>query len=128
MVCLSPLPQDHVADRLWLAPKLPPGSDVPAAWLPLAKHFLLDTFHASGFGGSGKTGDWEKFARHRKAHPEKRWMLAGGLNPVNIGEALRATGANFTDVNSGVESAPGVKDQTLLKKFIVAVHEAAKKA
>jgi phosphoribosylanthranilate isomerase len=115
-------------DRLWLAPKLPPGTDVPAVFLPLAGHFLLDTFQADGFGGSGKTGDWAKFARHRQNHPDKTWILAGGLNPANIGEALRATGAKFIDVNSGVESAPGVKDQALLKKFIVAVHEAATKS
>jgi phosphoribosylanthranilate isomerase len=112
-------------DRLWLAPKLPPGEDVPAAWLPLAKHFLLDTFQKEAFGGTGKTGDWAKFARHRQNQPEKIWILAGGLNPANVGDALRASGARFLDVNSGVESAPGVKDHALLKKFIVAVHGAA---
>ena len=109
----------------WLAPKLPPGEDVPAAWLPLAKHFLLDTFHAQTFGGTGQTGDWPKFARHRRNHPDKTWILAGGLNPANVGAALRESGATFLDVNSGVETAPGVKDHNLLKKFIVAVHEAA---
>lgn len=112
-------------DRLWLAPKLPPGIDVPPTWLPLAQHILLDTFHAAGFGGSGKTGDWTKFARHRENHPGTTWILAGGLNPANIGDALRATGAKFIDVNSGVESAPGVKDHALLKQFVTAVHEAA---
>ena len=112
---------------LWLAPKLPAGIDVPAAWLPLARHILLDTFHTEGFGGSGKTGDWTKFARHRQNHPETTWILAGGLNPANIGEALRATGAKFIDVNSGVESALGVKDHGLLQQFVAAVHEAATK-
>lgn len=113
------------AERLWLAPKLPPGEDVPAAWLPLAKHFLLDTFHREAFGGTGKTGDWEKFARHRRQHPERTWILAGGLNPANVGDALRASGAKFLDVNSGIEVAPGVKDHNRLKQFIVAVHQAA---
>jgi phosphoribosylanthranilate isomerase len=112
------------ADRLWLAPKLPPGVDVPVALLPLAKFFLLDTFHAEKFGGTGATGDWAKFARHQQVHPEKVWILSGGLNPDNIGEALRASGARFVDVNSGVESAPGVKDQEKLKRFVVAVHKA----
>jgi phosphoribosylanthranilate isomerase len=115
-------------ERLWLAPKLPPGEDVPAAWLPLAKHFLLDTFHREVFGGTGQTGDWAKFARHRQKHPDKTWILAGGLNPANVGDALHATGARFLDVNSGVESAPGVKDHALLRKFIIAVHEAATQA
>jgi phosphoribosylanthranilate isomerase len=112
-------------DRLWLAPKLPGAVDVPGELLPLAKYFLLDTFHADGFGGSGKTGDWGKFARHQTTHPTKTWILAGGLNPENIGEALRLSGARFVDVNSGVESAPGVKDHAKLKRFVVALHHAA---
>jgi phosphoribosylanthranilate isomerase len=111
------------AERLWLAPKLPPDVDVPAALLPLAKFFLLDTFHADKFGGTGATGDWAKFARHQQAHPDRVWILSGGLTPENIGEALRASGARFVDVNSGVESAPGVKDQEKLKRFVVRLHE-----
>jgi phosphoribosylanthranilate isomerase len=103
-------------DRLWLAPKLPPTMDVAAAWLPLADTFLLDTFHAGAgaFGGTGRTGDWAKFARHRAAHPEKTWILAGGLTPGNVAAALAASGARFVDVNSGVESSPGVKDHAKL--------------
>lgn len=111
-------------ERLWLAPKLPPGADIDSAWLPLAEHFLMDTFHAGGFGGSGQTGDWAKFARHQAAHPEKTWILAGGLTPENIVEALRGSEARFVDVNSGVEAAPGVKDFAKLKRFVVRVHEA----
>jgi len=111
-------------ERLWLAPKLPPAADVPAELRPLAKYFLLDTFHAAGFGGSGLTGDWAKFSRHAAAHPDKTWILAGGLNPENIGDALRQSGARFVDVNSGVETAPGVKDHEKLKRFVVALHQA----
>lgn len=110
-------------DRLWLAPKLPPEADVPAALLPLAKFFLLDTFHADKFGGTGLAGDWPKFARHQEAHPKKVWILSGGLNPENVGDALRQSGAKFVDVNSGVESAPGVKDLEKLKRFVVRLHE-----
>jgi phosphoribosylanthranilate isomerase len=116
------------AGRLWLAPKLPPGVDVAAAWLPLADFFLLDTFQSDGFGGSGRAGDWPKFARHRQAHPDKTWILSGGLNPDNIGAALRESGTRFVDVNSGVESAPGVKDHEKLKRFVVRLHEAAQSA
>jgi phosphoribosylanthranilate isomerase len=112
------------ADKLWLAPKLPPAADVPAAMLPQAKFFLLDTFHAEKFGGTGETGDWRKFSRHHEAHADKTWILSGGLNPDNIGEALRASGARWVDVNSGVESAPGVKDHAKLKRFVVALHKA----
>jgi phosphoribosylanthranilate isomerase len=110
-------------ERLWLAPKLPPESDVAAATLRFAKYFLLDTFAPESFGGTGKTGDWPKFARHQQAHPEHFWILAGGLNPENIGDALRTTGAKFVDVNSGVEAAPGLKDHEKLKRFVVRVHE-----
>lgn len=112
-------------ERLWLAPKLPPGQDVPADLLPLASTFLLDAYHTGVFGGSGQTGDWGKFARHRTNHPEKTWILAGGLNPENIGDALRASGAKFVDVNSGIETAPGIKDHEKLKRFVVRLHESA---
>lgn len=105
-------------DKLWLAPKLPPEADVSPELLPLAKLFMLDTFHAGGFGGSGKTGDWSKFARHQAAHPEKFWLLAGGLSPENISDAVQQSGARFVDVNSGIESAPGVKDHAKLKRFV----------
>lgn len=110
-------------DRLWLAPKLPAGAEVSADLLPLAKFFLLDTFHAEKFGGTGETGDWGKFSRHQNAHAEKTWILSGGLNPENIGDALRQSSARFVDVNSGVESAPGVKDEAKLKRFVVRLHE-----
>lgn len=113
-------------ERLWLAPKLPPELDLKPEWLPLAKFFLLDAFHTGVFGGSGQTGDWEKFARHQRTHPEKTWILAGGLNPENVGDALRASEARFVDVNSGVEVAPGVKDHDRLKRFVVRLHESGK--
>jgi len=111
--------------RLWLAPKLPPDADVSAAALSVAKFILLDTFHPDGYGGSGKTGDWTKFARHQASHTHNFWILAGGLTPENIGDAVQASGARFVDVNSGVEAAPGVKDQEKLKRFVVRLHEAA---
>jgi phosphoribosylanthranilate isomerase len=105
------------AHRLWLAPKLPPSADVPPEWLPLAGTFLLDTFHASGFGGSGKTGDWGKFGRHQQASPQHAWILAGGLGPDNVVDAIARSGARFVDVNSGVETSPGVKDHAKLRKL-----------
>jgi phosphoribosylanthranilate isomerase len=111
--------------NLWLAPKLPPALDVPPEVLALAKFVLLDTFHA-GFGGSGRIGDWSKFARHQTAHPKNFWVLAGGLNPENIGDALRQSKTRFVDVNSGVESAPGVKDEAKLKELVGALQRASR--
>lgn len=110
--------------HLWLAPKLPPEAEVSPATRAVAKYVMLDTFH-EGFGGSGKIGDWAKFARHQAAYPGNTWILAGGLNPENIGDAVKQSGARFVDVNSGVEAAPGVKDPEKLKRFVVALHHAA---
>lgn len=107
--------------RLWLAPRLPPEADVSPWLLPLADTFLLDTFHAEKFGGTGETGDWAKFQRHQAAYPGKTWILSGGLTPANIAEAIRASGAKFVDVNSGVESAPGVKDHMKLQALAAAL-------
>ncbi len=113
------------AEALWLAPKLPPGTDVPPAWLRLAGTVLLDTFDESLFGGTGRTGDWPKFRGHGDAHPGTTWILSGGLNPENIAGALAGSGASFVDVNSGIESAPGIKDREKLKAFVAAVRRAA---
>ncbi|MSU46921.1 MAG: phosphoribosylanthranilate isomerase [Lacunisphaera sp.] len=112
--------------RLWLAPRLPMGKDVQSEWLPLADTILLDTFHPDKPGGTGETGDWEKFKRHRETHPTKTWILSGGLNQHNIAGAVAATGAKFIDVNSGVEQAPGVKSPAKLKAFVHALHNATK--
>lgn len=112
--------------RLWLAPKLPPVQDVKPEWLPLADTFLLDTFHAEKFGGTGEVGDWPKFKRHRDGNPAKSWILSGGLNPENVAAAVTATGAKFIDVNSGVEQAPGIKSPAKLKALVLALHNATK--
>jgi phosphoribosylanthranilate isomerase len=108
-------------ERLWLAPRLPPVADLSDALLPLANVFLLDTFSPDKFGGTGLTGDWAKFARHQRAHPDKAWVLSGGLSPDNIAQAVSESGARWVDANSGVESAPGVKDHAKLKAFADAV-------
>jgi len=102
------------AARLWLAPKLPPEAEIDPVLLPLADTWLLDTYRAESFGGTGHTGDWAKFRRYREAHPTKTWVLAGGLSPENVVAAVAATGAGGIDVNSGVEAAPGRKDPAKL--------------
>lgn len=113
-------------DRLWLAPKLPRGTDVPPPLLALAETFLLDACQPGKFGGTGVTGDWESFRRQRRRHPGKQWILAGGLNPENIGAALAATGARWVDTASGVEAAPGVKDPAKLRLFAERLRAAAR--
>jgi len=68
-------------------------------------------------GGNGLTFDWRLIAGRRWATP---WMLAGGLTSQNVAEAIKLTGATQVDVSSGVEKAPGVKDNTKIVAFITA--------
>jgi len=68
-------------------------------------------------GGTGVAFDWRLIAGRRWRRP---WMLAGGLTPENVAEAVRLTGAQAVDVSSGVESAPGVKDGDRIAAFIAA--------
>ena len=89
-----------------------------AAMEAAADHLLLDAKAPKGAaysGGHGVAFDWTLLADRAFRHP---WFLAGGLNPDNVGEALRITGAPMLDVSSGVESAPGVKDADRIAAFI----------
>lgn len=108
-------------ERLWLAPRLPPGGELATDWLESAPTFLIDTYHAEGYGGSGRTGDWGRFAAWQQAHPGHTWILAGGLRPDNLGAALAQSGAKVIDVGSGVEAAPGVKDAAKLQAWAAAL-------
>ncbi|HSF96161.1 MAG TPA: phosphoribosylanthranilate isomerase, partial [Thermohalobaculum sp.] len=72
-------------------------------------------------GGNALSFDWRLIAGRRWARP---WMLAGGLTPGNVAEAVRLTGARQVDVSSGVESAPGVKDPEKVTAFIRAAEAA----
>ncbi len=94
--------------RLWLAPKLANGAAFPAELLSLSTTFVHDAHAKGAFGGTGKTGDWDRFKGLVSAHPDHAWVLAGGLGPTNVASAIQA-GATFLDLNSGVESAPGLK-------------------
>ena len=66
-------------------------------------------------GGNGMPFDWRLIANRRWTKP---WMLAGGLTPDNVAEAIALTGARQVDVSSGVETAPGEKDTDLIKRFL----------
>ncbi len=98
------------SERLWLAPRLPPGEPFPAAALAASQTLLVDTYQRGTYGGTGRTGDWPHFKTLLEQNPQHRWVLSGGLRPENIRAALAATQAQVVDVNSGVESAPGIKD------------------
>jgi len=86
----------------------------------VADQLLIDAKPAPGAalpGGNGLAFDWRLIAGRRWPLP---WMLAGGLTPANVADAIRLTGARQVDVSSGVESAPGVKDADLIAKFVQA--------
>ena len=75
---------------------------------------LLDAFDKNLYGGTGKTANWD--VAHEAAKLT-RLFLAGGLSPENIAEAIQAVEPFAVDVNSGVESAPGIKAVKKLKKL-----------
>lgn len=76
------------------------------AFTPYADRILLDSFHPQQHGGSGLSFDWQLLERTQSQQPI---MLAGGLNPDNVSQALGLPIAGL-DLNSGLESAPGIKD------------------
>lgn len=88
-------------DRLLLDAKPPPGSALP--------------------GGNARPFDWPML---RGWHAPAPWLLAGGLTPATVADAIRASGAPGVDVSSGVERARGVKDPALIRAFIEAARAA----
>jgi len=100
---------DRFADRAALEQTLTQAADT-AAW------FLLDA--GTSGGGSGQTIDWQRLAGLRLSRP---WLLAGGLTPENVAEACAVCRPDGVDLNSGVESAPGLKDLTKLRAACAAL-------
>lgn len=83
-----------------------------------APAFLLDASVKGIYGGSGVTADWDAAAELAKKYP---LLLAGGLTPENVAEAVSRVKPWGVDVASGVESAPGEKDAGKLVEFVKAV-------
>lgn len=98
--------------------------DLPriAQYAQVADMVLIDAKPPEGAalpGGNGLRFDWRLLEGRDWSCP---WMLAGGLTPGNVGEAIRRTGARIVDVASGVETAPAVKDDGLMRAFVAAAH------
>lgn len=90
------------------------------SYLSVADQILVDAKpprDAELPGGNGLTFDWRLIAGRRWPIP---WMLAGGLTPQTVAEAVRVTGARQVDVSSGVERALGVKDAEKISAFVAA--------
>jgi phosphoribosylanthranilate isomerase len=89
-----------------------------AVYQGAAQALLLDTYRTGQVGGTGETFDWQLA---RRAHEYGRIILAGGLTPENVAQAIRVAQPQAVDVASGVEAAPGKKDPEKLRNFIAAV-------
>jgi phosphoribosylanthranilate isomerase len=87
---------------------------------PRATGFLFDSHAAGQAGGSGHAFDWSRIPRDCP----RPWLLAGGLHPDNVFDAIRATQCWGVDVSSGIESAPGEKDAAKMQRFVEEVRRA----
>jgi phosphoribosylanthranilate isomerase len=103
-------------------PVAEPGDLAAAAdYEPLVEHLMFDAKppkDAALPGGAGRAFDWGLMAGRSYRRP---WFLAGGLDPWNVAEAARVSGAPLVDVSSGVERGPGLKDPALIAAFLDAV-------
>ncbi|MGF7169110.1 phosphoribosylanthranilate isomerase [Sphingobium xanthum] len=111
--------------EVWKAISVKTAADLAAggAYAGAADLLLYDAKTPDGAalpGGMGMRFDWSLLAGHRASGP---WGLSGGLDPENVAEAIRITGAPLVDVSSGVESAPGVKDVDKIAAFCKAVSQ-----
>jgi phosphoribosylanthranilate isomerase len=88
-----------------------------------APALLVDASVKGAYGGTGVTADWSGAAELAKRYPI---LLAGGLTPENVAEAVQQVSPWGVDVASGVESVPGVKDALKMKAFVKAVRSAMK--
>lgn len=96
--------------------------DFIEAYEPVAEAFLFDTFTPGLAGGSGEVFNWEFLHSLRLRKP---WILAGGLTPENVGQAIRKVKPYAVDVASGVELSPGKKDLQKVRAFIEEVKRAS---
>ena len=89
-----------------------------AAYAGVADRLMFDVADGALPGGNAKAFDWTFLSGRTVPLP---WLLAGGLTPDNVAEAVRVTGARTLDVSSGVESSRGVKSVDLIRAFLETV-------
>ena len=110
--------------EVWAAVRIAAG-ELPteaAALLGVADAIVLDAKIPGQLGGTGQAFDWEAVERTLdRRQVRARVVLAGGLNPENVGHAVRVVAPDVVDVSSGVESAPGIKDHARMRAFSDAV-------
>lgn len=98
------------------AVRMRPGLDIDAevAAYQAQGGFLFDAWSNDLYGGTGHSFDWSRLPTSR----DYPLILAGGLTPDNVAQAVQLIGPNMVDVSGGVESAPGIKDQKKVERFI----------
>lgn len=109
---------------VWYASGVSRAEDLPTDLLPYDR-LLFDAKPPKGAaieGGHGTSFDWQILRDYETKQP---WMLAGGLNPDNVAEAIQISGATAVDVSSGVEHTKGEKDAGLIRDFIKAAKQAS---
>ncbi len=113
-------PADAAAIRRPIVRALTPQAAASGLQLwPSHVMVLLDTHDPERRGGTGRTIDWDRAAAIAR---RRRVMLAGGLNPENIADAVARVRPFGVDVSSGVESAPGIKDVARLRALFENLH------
>jgi len=108
----------HTGKSVMKVIKVTRGEDVEqgvVAYAGIADRLMFEPADGILPGGNAKTFDWTILSGRKFLVP---WMLAGGLTPDNVGEAVRVTGASAVDVSSGVESSRGVKSLELIRAFL----------
>jgi phosphoribosylanthranilate isomerase len=83
----------------------------------------VDAYSEAEAGGTGETFDWRRIEPEVHTELDSPIILAGGLNPDNVAEAVRQVRPYAVDVSSGVEQARGIKDAARINAFIEAVRE-----
>ena len=99
-----------------------PGLDIKEvvrSKYPSARGFLFDAWNKDKYGGTGETFEWQRLSSLKEsADTDIPFILAGGLNPVNVDQAVAAVKPYAVDVSGGVEESPGIKSAALIQQFI----------
>lgn len=110
----DPSPLSSESYELWIATSLNGSTSGLAADMTI----LLDAQDDERHGGTGRTIDWDAA---RQITSTRRVMLAGGLTPDNVAEAIARAQPYGVDVSSGIEDRPGLKNEKLMREFVRAV-------
>jgi phosphoribosylanthranilate isomerase len=118
--------REHFGGELWLVSRVGPVglADGVRRFFELADGVVLDTYSPRALGGTGEKFNWREVARELASlagTQRARIIVAGGLRPENVAEAVSILHPDVVDVSSGVESSPGIKDHERMRAFVDAM-------